>query len=1009
MESQEQRKDHSSSGHEGHGVHLCHKCGWPFPNPHPSARHRRAHRRVCGKLEGYKVVGSDENPHLNVSDDERSDDDHKTPSPKVEEGSQVELGKGATAERSISVEEEVFSDAVMNFPDGGLSTQSEGLLHDDESVCISRKISDNNATVEVSGESATTEVIPQDPHLAGSSTEEKVAASGVTNEKLSSENNIQDLFTSPAISEQDQPAEKFSDLLNDKRNGSVPDSSLLQFEAPMESSAEVKTMTDGEAVKAFSEDNISQETDVKFDKGIIGSQVPCKDEKEISCVMPSDGGFHLGKSGDILFSEVSPSGLAPDLSSEQLDVSADMPQETPDKAQELELSIPVDPVDSHTKTLGETGNFHVLTIPKDIPIIEHAEKFIEDFKDRKGIKVMQTDDLGSVPTIGQKEDDAVPVSEDFSSPNLKVQEEVAEVSSDIYISETGSARELEILKPVDEDAPLQSDVILYQDSVNTRESQGLNEVETAKEALATAVEESDVALKTEKMEPKDVVNSSSEIEVAADDVKSSSDLHAVIALVDTEVCETSGMSGEINSTNNVIAIIETPRTVGDAEIKRNMDESFVESQIIPESTGKQSIVQDDMINSEADVCRDQRNHVKENLDVVGTDVAEGHVLGNSITKENAAESTSTGSLQGCEDTAENNIHRRETKSEIVNRTSNTREGAKEGEKSGEGEIQGACDTEVSTSVHELSHDGDTRIKELTSEKHYRKDNLLSTAIANTVTSDITVPGHSSPLQDESDKKFVEQQAAGSVHDASVDSSSRADSLEGNWGSVSVLSTQSDPPVAVEPDVFPPKEPQSMTDAAKSNLKLKKIESGGKNSEKTDVFEPPSFMTLVEPTNNQNPAISVQNNDQSKSASEQAGWFPSLPRTANDSQGRKKNEEIIAKVTNWSAGKQHSPLKSLLVEANRESKLKSASPKESSAPIVAKDDHAAKDNDKNIASVTTVSSILGSSKAANSGAAVKETDQEWNSPARYPTDIKREKRKVKGRPYWAQFVCCSSVN
>ncbi|KAK3416889.1 hypothetical protein EUGRSUZ_H02631 [Eucalyptus grandis] len=1008
MEGQDHGKDHSSSGHEGHGVHLCHKCGWPFPNPHPSAKHRRAHKKVCGKVEGYKLAGSDENPHVNVSDDERSDDEHKTPGPKVEGGSEVELGKNAAPKRMISMEEDVFSDAATNFPDGGLNTQSEGLLHDDESDCISRKISDNNPTVEVSGESATTEVILKDPHLVGSGTEDKVAASGVTNDKLSSENNIQGPFTGPFISEQEQSAEKFSDMLNDKRNESVPGSSLLQPEDPVESSAEVKTMTDGETVKAFCEDNTSQETDVKLDKGITGSQVPCKDDEEISGVMPSDGGLQLGKSGDILFSEVSPSGLAPDLSSEQLDVSADIPQETVDKAQELELSIPVDPVDSHAKTLGETGNFHVLTVPRDIPMIEDAEKFIEDFKDHKGVKVLQTDDLGSVPTIGQKEDDSVPVSEDFSSPNLKVQEEVAEVSSNVYISGTNLGQELEILKPVDEDAPLQSDVILSQASINTHESQGLNEVETAKEALTTAVEESNVPVKAENMEPKDVVNSSSQIEVPVDDMKSSTDLNTVVALMDTEGHETSGITGEIDSTNNVISVIETPHIVGDAEKKQNMDESSVESQIIPESTGMQSIVQDNMINSEGDVCRDQGNHVKD-LDVAGTDVADGHVLGNNIKKENAAESTSTGSLQGCEDTAENIIHRLETKSEIVYGALNTQEGAKEGEKSGKVEIQGACDTEVRTSVHELSHEGDSRIKELTSEEHHKKENLLSTAIANTATSDISVPGLSSPLQDESNKKFVEQQLAGSVHDASVDSSSRADSLEGNWGSISVLSTQSDAPVAVEPEVFPPKEPQSMTDAAKSNLKLENIESGGKNSEKTDVFEPPSFMTLVEATNNQNPAIAVQNDNQSKSASEQAGWFPSLPHAANDSQGRKKNEEIIAKVTNWSTGKQHSPLKSLLVEANRESKLKSASPKESPAPIVAKDDDAVKDSDKNIASATTVSSILGSSEAADLGAAMKEMDQEWNSPARYPTDIKREKRKVKGRPYWAQFMCCSSVN
>lgn len=67
-------------GSESHGVHLCHKCGWPFPNPHPSAKHRRAHKKICGTIEGYKLSFSEGRPHLNGSDDEHvSDDDHKTP------------------------------------------------------------------------------------------------------------------------------------------------------------------------------------------------------------------------------------------------------------------------------------------------------------------------------------------------------------------------------------------------------------------------------------------------------------------------------------------------------------------------------------------------------------------------------------------------------------------------------------------------------------------------------------------------------------------------------------------------------------------------------------------------------------------------------------------------------------------------------------------------------------------------------------------------------------------
>lgn len=59
------------------GVHVCHKCGWPFPKLHPSSKHRRAHKRICGTIQGYKLT------HLNASDGEQdhpSDEDCKTPS-----------------------------------------------------------------------------------------------------------------------------------------------------------------------------------------------------------------------------------------------------------------------------------------------------------------------------------------------------------------------------------------------------------------------------------------------------------------------------------------------------------------------------------------------------------------------------------------------------------------------------------------------------------------------------------------------------------------------------------------------------------------------------------------------------------------------------------------------------------------------------------------------------------------------------------------------------------------
>ncbi|GKF08342.1 zinc finger, C2H2, partial [Tanacetum coccineum] len=56
----------------GHQVHICHRCGWPFPNSHPSSKHMKAHKKACGTIEGYtKLIHSDP-----LSDD---DEEENTP------------------------------------------------------------------------------------------------------------------------------------------------------------------------------------------------------------------------------------------------------------------------------------------------------------------------------------------------------------------------------------------------------------------------------------------------------------------------------------------------------------------------------------------------------------------------------------------------------------------------------------------------------------------------------------------------------------------------------------------------------------------------------------------------------------------------------------------------------------------------------------------------------------------------------------------------------------------
>ncbi|XP_058093430.1 uncharacterized protein LOC131239647 isoform X2 [Magnolia sinica] len=248
--------------------------------------------------------------------------------------------------------------------------------------------------------------------------------------------------------------------------------------------------------------------------------------------------------------------------------------------------------------------------------------------------------------------------------------------------------------------------------------------------------------------------------------------------------------------------------------------------------------------------------------------------------------------------------------------------------------------------------------------------------------------HDRSLPDEGDDTVLKQNVNASIMatDASVSSFSQDDSVEGHWGSVS------DMLLVFITDIPTPKEA--------SNASLKNASASKNHVDNTDLFEAPSFMTLVEPGkgDRKQPASSeIQSAQRPTSPSSQPGWFPSLTHVVNESQGRKKNEEIIAKVVNWSSGKPHTPLRSLLVEANLESKYKPLKTAQDHPSPTAQEDQALQDK---APPVKTTNPELPTGNAAKG-----EVEKEWNSPARLPV-IKRERRKLRG---WVPFVCCSSVN
>ncbi|KAF8388486.1 hypothetical protein HHK36_027158 [Tetracentron sinense] len=267
--------------------------------------------------------------------------------------------------------------------------------------------------------------------------------------------------------------------------------------------------------------------------------------------------------------------------------------------------------------------------------------------------------------------------------------------------------------------------------------------------------------------------------------------------------------------------------------------------------------------------------------------------------------------------------------------------------------------------------------------------------------------HSNSLQEEGDSNLIKQQVGASafVHaDVSVDSNSQTDSVEGYWGSVSdgtVPSTRyaTDAPPILDAEALSPTDSQEpKEEAPKTNIQKTRGASKEHLSDKADIYEPPSFMTLVEPGRGDDrkaasDEIQTVENPQEPKSSLEAGWFPSLTNVVNESQGRKKNEEIIAKVVNWSAGKPHTPLKSLLVEANVESKPKVLNSQGHAISSTNKDVGSAKENIDQSKSFPPMPTPEVSTTAAN-----RDTEREWNSPARL-LDSKRDKKKVRGKPYW----------
>ncbi|GMI96091.1 hypothetical protein HRI_003278400 [Hibiscus trionum] len=927
MDIQNQEKNHSL-GQESHGVHLCHKCGWPFPNPHPSAKHRRSHKKICGTIEGYRLFDSRDTIHSAASDEEPlSEELQKNPFaqvPKFMESFNLEKNIGGIGAMSNRSEDEVFSDAAMEFQDAGFGlgrldsldhpSKSDGVADKDLASTISFKDCEDTCDM-IPIETEPVMDVPEESrkHSGGYKVAEGLVRQDVSEEsrkvgggdKVAECSDWQETGTEENLSctliLTGEHAGEISETvsMSETRLGGTSNMVLKDVMVLLE-----EEVSDKSASKTAINENAEQEIDGNRNVGI-------NLEKSLMNVVESNSeraSVTSEKTHDItsntrLADKLALNTVIDDLSSEAESakyIDASMYTLT-DAVQVTVSDTSFSSNEVYDKTEKEKQSVYAPSVPQDNPIVENAEIKLRGFKERNTVRLPELDALASEVIIIDKE--------------VEVSDCVSHEKSDTFPS--NQLNEDSKDKLGGNDAAIvegKADVIQLGKGSDTLGS--FVDVET------TENEKGPNICSLEEKQP---------VYLSDDLYKTSFSGSMINALLNSNptVSHADVEAGKLNNVfgSNDMDIPASARTgvidlAEDDNTRRFDDENYAKNMLTYDSSLSQTIPAPNLLEVESIIPRYQSPIVT--------------MEGNNEYRRTLPES--------------GGLH--------LNRVSNSSDDTRESEISRDNKDQGVC----------------------------VGDDLMASAVENNGGNefDKTSPDQSntelihSPSVPESTA-----QNSGAVDGSHTGESGVDISGTSTWGSVSVISTRSDNPAVNDTEYSPSTGSHMLLEPEKASTKKPTVTPGEQRSNKSDDFEPPSFVTLVEP----------------EGSNQTAASFPSLSHVANDLQGRKKNEAIIAKVTNGNA-KQHTPLKSLLGDAINETKRKSPNSKEPP-----REEKVAKDN---AAMVTKVSSILGP-ESPDADPTDEETVKELNSPARYRADVKREKRKVKGRPLWAQFVCCSYVN
>nr|XP_009420313.1 PREDICTED: uncharacterized protein LOC104000095 isoform X2 [Musa acuminata subsp. malaccensis]XP_018675338.1 PREDICTED: uncharacterized protein LOC104000095 isoform X1 [Musa acuminata subsp. malaccensis] len=135
MEGEENRREQTPGSASHGGGKVCHRCGWVYPNPHPSKKHRTAHRKHCSATaSGLSDGAADVAAAVEVKKappEQLSDEDPRNVSGEevVEEEPKPEGEKGRGMGQSGVDVEEPCKGAILEADVADYSPESDASCH----------------------------------------------------------------------------------------------------------------------------------------------------------------------------------------------------------------------------------------------------------------------------------------------------------------------------------------------------------------------------------------------------------------------------------------------------------------------------------------------------------------------------------------------------------------------------------------------------------------------------------------------------------------------------------------------------------------------------------------------------------------------------------------------------------------------------------------------------------------------------------------------------------------